>query len=133
MNVLREFVLEQTVKVLGIRNAQALDVNEPFRQLGLDSLMAVELRNLLGKALQHPLHATVTFDHPSVAALAEHIWTTVFHTEVARESHPAAPAGRRTSDAADTALTEEALSDLSQQDLASLLAQKLQSLGIKDR
>ena len=58
-----------TVKVLGVQAADELDVHEPLRQMGLDSLMAVELRNLLSKMAERPMPATITFDHPSVSAL----------------------------------------------------------------
>ena len=43
--------------------------------LGFDSLMAVQLRNLLGKDLgiERPLRATVMFDYPTINALATHL------------------------------------------------------------
>ena len=57
----------------------ALDRTAPFRddvgltELGMDSLMAVELRNRLKQAIRHPLPATVVFEHPTVAALTGHL------------------------------------------------------------
>jgi hypothetical protein len=38
-------------------------------ELGLDSLLAIELRNTLSAALRRPLPATFLFDHPSIAQL----------------------------------------------------------------
>lgn len=47
--------------------------SQPLMDAGLDSLGAVELRASLESAFAMELPATVTFDHPSVAALAAHI------------------------------------------------------------
>jgi hypothetical protein len=41
--------------------------------MGLDSLLAVELRNRLQADVGRGLPTTVAFDHPTAAALAEHI------------------------------------------------------------
>jgi acyl transferase domain-containing protein/SAM-dependent methyltransferase/acyl carrier protein len=76
-------VRQLTVRVLGVAQPGALDVNEPLRQLGLDSLMAVELRNLLGKTVGRTLPATITFDHPTVNALVTYLSTEVFAEEFA--------------------------------------------------
>ena len=46
-----------------------LDPATPLGDLGLDSLLSVELRNTLGTAIGKPLPATLLFDHPTVDAL----------------------------------------------------------------
>jgi NAD(P)-dependent dehydrogenase (short-subunit alcohol dehydrogenase family) len=81
--LLRDQVRQLAAKVLGLSRADELNVDEPLRQLGLDSLMAVEFRNLLGVAAGQILPATITFDHPSVAALVEHLAATAFAVELA--------------------------------------------------
>ncbi len=48
-----------------------VDVQQPLMEAGLDSLGAVELRTSLNAAFGVELPVTVTFDHPSVAALAK--------------------------------------------------------------
>jgi acyl carrier protein len=63
-------VREEALKVLGLDLQYALSLDQPLSELGLDSLMAVELRNSLEASLGTSLPATLLFDYPSVGALA---------------------------------------------------------------
>ncbi|PRY32478.1 type I polyketide synthase [Umezawaea tangerina] len=61
---------ELAAEVLGHGDAVALDADRSFRDLGFDSLMAVDLRNRVVERTGRALPVTVVFDHPSIAALA---------------------------------------------------------------
>jgi len=63
------FLTEQVRQVLGARPG-AIAADEPFQSLGLDSLMAIELRGRLEAALGIRLSATLVYAHPTADALA---------------------------------------------------------------
>jgi acyl transferase domain-containing protein/acyl carrier protein len=50
-----------------------VDAEVGFGDLGVDSIMAIDLRGRLARALGRDLPATVAFDHPSVSSLAGHV------------------------------------------------------------
>ncbi|MFE5586384.1 type I polyketide synthase [Kitasatospora sp. NPDC056531] len=89
---LRELVAEHVAAVLGHRSADALDARRAFKDLGFDSLTAVELRNRLNAASGLRLPSTMVFDHPTLAALAEFIGQKVFGRREAGPVVPAVPA-----------------------------------------
>jgi acyl carrier protein len=67
---LEEFVRVRTADVLHLDDPDSIDPYTEFVQLGLDSLVAVELKNTLEAALRLPLPPQLAFDHPSPAQLA---------------------------------------------------------------
>jgi acyl transferase domain-containing protein/NADPH:quinone reductase-like Zn-dependent oxidoreductase/acyl carrier protein len=66
-----EFVRAKVATVLHYDDADAVDSVTEFVRLGLDSLVAVELKNALESAFRMPLPASVAYDYPSAGLLAE--------------------------------------------------------------
>ncbi|MBL7553526.1 KR domain-containing protein, partial [Frankia sp. AgB1.9] len=77
----------------GFGGPDAVDVRVPFRDLGFDSVTAVELRNRLGNETGLRLATTLVFDHPSPAALAEHLFDELAPAASTDATGPASAAG----------------------------------------
>jgi acyl carrier protein len=72
---LHAHLLEQTLQVLGVGPSVVIDAQRALKDYGLDSLMAVELRNLLARSLATALPATLLFDQPTLNALTQYLMT----------------------------------------------------------
>ncbi len=80
MDVLLTFVQAEASKVLGLDPSRALDLRRPLNEIGLDSLMAVELRNALSNLVGRTLPVTLLFDYPAIQGLAGYLAAEVFPT-----------------------------------------------------
>ena len=70
MEVLLDAIRAQAARIMRLDDANTITDERPLRDLGLDSLMAVEMRNALAAQVGVKLTATLLFDQPSVSALA---------------------------------------------------------------
>ncbi|MBL1102487.1 SDR family NAD(P)-dependent oxidoreductase [Streptomyces sp. 205] len=88
-------VREKSALVLGHTDTDAVDADRPFRDLGFDSLAAVDLRDQLTRATGLSLPATAVFDFPTPLELADHLVAAALGVRPA-PAGPAEPVGHAT-------------------------------------
>src|SRR5262249_31028094 len=71
LKALMELAQEDIAAVLALPGAASVPADVPLKELGLDSLMAVELRNRLSARVGTKLPTTLAFDYPTPAAMAQ--------------------------------------------------------------
>ncbi|HET8660025.1 MAG TPA: type I polyketide synthase, partial [Micromonosporaceae bacterium] len=123
-DLLLAHVRDEVVNVLGLEPEFHLEPRQKLFEIGLDSLMAVELKNTLQTQLGQALPSTVIFEYPTVEALTGYL-----AQEALGLGPTPAPAEPQTRPQPARAETMERLKDLSESDLEDLLAQKLASIA----
>ncbi|MFN0204706.1 MAG: SDR family NAD(P)-dependent oxidoreductase [Planctomycetota bacterium] len=72
------YVREQIARVLGFGSPSQVDPDVAFVEMGVDSLLAVDLRNRIETGLSLTLPATLLFEQPNASALAAHLADLIF-------------------------------------------------------
>jgi acyl carrier protein len=70
--LIEQFIIQQLARILGSRPGD-LDTALSLPELGLDSLMGLELRNKIRRTLDLQLSATIAWSFPTLAELARHV------------------------------------------------------------
>ncbi len=126
-------VRRAVARVLGQRDAHVLGREARLMDLGLDSLMAVELRDRLATTLglTARLPATLIFDHPTIDALTTYLEPLVFGPSASEEIGPVTRVGSKDSidaEAPPDIVCEAQLAELSDAEVEALLLRNLQQL-----
>jgi acyl carrier protein len=121
-DVLLGYVREQVGAVLRL-DPTRIDVEQGLFDMGMDSLMALDVKTRLETAVNRRLPSTLTFNYPTVTALAGYLASEVL--AVAPVGPPSVPLD----DKPEIPRREpETRDELSEEELAAMLAQKLEGL-----
>ncbi len=104
-------------QVLGVDPSFSLELSHGLRELGMDSLMAVELRNFLQASTGRTLPSTIAFDRPTIAALAGHLEELLIERPAEAAAVSAASPAIQGEDAGLDALSDEEAERLLAQEL----------------
>jgi natural product biosynthesis luciferase-like monooxygenase protein len=117
-------IQDQIVHVMRLESRDAVDWRQGLFELGLDSLMAIEMKNRLQTTLGYPIPATVAFDYPTVDAMAAYLSEAMFP---AGDEGTAAEPDRAGTEARARAVQEE-VRGLGEEEMEELLAKKVAAL-----
>jgi acyl transferase domain-containing protein/SAM-dependent methyltransferase/acyl carrier protein len=125
LDLMIEKVRSHVMQVLRLDAASPPARHDRLMDLGMDSLMAIQLRNALNKALrlQRSLPSTMMFDYPTIEAMAQYLLTRVSAAPavVASEQHAATHAAVEST----VTLGEAAVAAMSDAQIEELLLERL--------
>jgi hypothetical protein len=123
LDCLRELVRSQVMQILRLNAAAPPARHDRFMDIGMDSLMAVQLRNRLSVALElgRPLPSTLMFEHPTIDAVADYLMTLFATSDSAPERIVKARAET------SAALAPSAIAAMSDEEITRLLDSRANS------
>jgi acyl carrier protein len=127
VRLVSDYFSGELIEVLGISASQPIDPQQGFSELGLDSLMSIELRNRVSRDLEMPLSATAIFEYPTLHLMAEFLVKRIAAHD-ASATPAVSPAQDHPIESAAIETTVRALSDV---ELAALIEREW--IGLEGR
>jgi NAD(P)-dependent dehydrogenase (short-subunit alcohol dehydrogenase family) len=112
-----EFLQSEVVAVMGFSAAEAPELDQGLFEMGLDSLLALELKNRIQSAVRRDFPVTAVFDYPTINALAGFLLRDILELSCGEETPLAAP---------ESGDILSQIEDLSEEDVELLLARQLE-------
>jgi myxalamid-type polyketide synthase MxaE and MxaD len=123
-DVLNAHLRSQVGTILGYDRSREIELEQGLFDMGMDSLMAMELRGQLQRSLAVPLPSTLTFNYPTIKALVDYLLSDAFEFDSAIPQEIAPPPPAAAIDPPVTAASD----DLTEEELSELLLKKLEEL-----
>ena len=133
-SMLEAFLRAEVAKALELDDSARVDIHQGLFEMGMDSLMSVELKGHIERGLGLSLPSTLTFNHPTVAELTEHLLSLLTfdaddrttQAEAVEHVEPAPAEAPRSTD--DDGSDRPDPDDLDEAELEARLAQRLATL-----
>jgi acyl transferase domain-containing protein/acyl carrier protein/ubiquinone/menaquinone biosynthesis C-methylase UbiE len=123
-DILIAHLRSQASSVLGFDLSREIELEQGLFDMGMDSLMAVELKGRLERSLGLPLPSTLTFNYPTINALANYLLSEALGFD-------SAPAPEKTVpilNPPDRDSSDHPFEDLSEDEISALLLKKLEQM-----
>jgi acyl carrier protein len=129
--LLEAHVRRRVAEVMGYEDESALQSEQGFFQLGMDSIMSVQLRSRLEADLAQRLPPTMVFEHPTVKALAAYLQSAVAASQPSPQAHAPAHVAASPGGIQAQASQQGTESGPSEDELVRQLADELAALGVQ--
>jgi myxalamid-type polyketide synthase MxaE and MxaD len=120
-DLLKAHVRDQVAQVLGFGEPGKIDPQQGFFSLGMDSVMAVQLRIRFEKSMGQPLPSTIAFEYPTIDTFTAYLADEVLKLNAVSTAVPSAEGSSpaETPGAAQKALSEDELLSKLDEELAA--------------
>ncbi|WP_088239465.1 type I polyketide synthase, partial [Calothrix rhizosoleniae] len=121
-NILIDYIQAEVKKVLRLDSSESLDLDVGFAELGMDSLMVMELKNQLQNNLETSIPTTLAIEYPTIQKLSDYLAEEVMgwkSTEVKIDSPKIE---------VELSSELEKLQQIAEDDVESLIAKELEEL-----
>ncbi|HEY5808069.1 MAG TPA: beta-ketoacyl reductase [Povalibacter sp.] len=127
--VLAGLVADEVRRVLELDSREPLDPDRGLFEMGMDSLMSVQLKKRLAHATGATLPATLTFTYPTVTALTQYLLREIFGVTPLAQAVPKTQPHIKTSPSLSPVTAADDLQALSDEQVKDLLSHELDSLS----
>jgi acyl carrier protein/short-subunit dehydrogenase len=122
---LMSYIQSQVLQVLGMESANLPERDRGFSEMGIDSLMAVEIKNRLEKDLEIPLPTTIVLEYPTIQGLARHLMAELLGKLTTEEIEPSK---KETSNISLSEIELSKIEELTGEDIEAAITEELAAL-----